>query len=147
MVVVDQADQIAEGFDGAGVIERELAVALEHTAGRADVVKVDGLRIVGGVVSPLADPPSIESWRVGGASIGVDGEPSQHRAQGVVIAATPSQVVHLRGVDTGGSQQIGVVEHGNSGVRQLRHTPQDAGPSELVNHRRLPVGGIGLNLH
>ena len=55
VVVVDQAHQVAEGFDRLGVIEGELVVALEHAAGRADVVEIDGLGVVGGVVPPLAD--------------------------------------------------------------------------------------------
>src|SRR5271157_5839378 len=55
VVVVDQTDQIAECFDRGGIVERKLVAALEYAAGRADVVEVDPLGVVGRVVSPLAD--------------------------------------------------------------------------------------------
>jgi hypothetical protein len=80
VVVVDQADQVAEGLHRGGIVERELVTALEDATGRTDVVQVDPLGVVGRVVSPLADPPRVETRCARGVSVGVERQPGQQGA-------------------------------------------------------------------
>ena len=76
MVVVDQLDQVGESLDGTRVVEGEAVTGLIDPARRADVVEVDALRVVGGVVAPLPDPCRVETRCARGVSVGIDGEPA-----------------------------------------------------------------------
>ncbi len=125
MVAVDQVDEVAKGLPRFGIVEREGVAALEHPAGRSDVVEVDALRVVGGVVAPLPNPLEVEVRCVGPMSSGVDGDAGQQRSQGVVAGRTPAQGVQLGGIDPGGGQQVGVVEQRDPRIGRLRDPHSD----------------------
>src|ERR1700758_2448413 len=77
VIVVDQTDQVTEGLDRCGVVERELIAALKYAAGRPDVVEVDGLSVVTRVVSPLTYPCGVETRSACEMPVCIDGEPGQ----------------------------------------------------------------------
>ena len=98
VVVVDQPHQVVERRDRPGVVEGEPVAVGEHAACRADVVQVDALKVVGGVVAPLPDALRVEAGFVGPASVGVDGQPGKQRPQRVDVAGRPA---HARAVVAG----------------------------------------------
>ena len=77
MVVVDQPHEVVERGDGSRVIEGEPVAVGELAPGGADVVQVDALEVIGGVVSPLPYPLRVEARFVGVVSVGVDRQPGQ----------------------------------------------------------------------
>src|SRR3954467_10800257 len=99
MVFVDQAHQIAESLRRFGIVERELVAALEYPARGADVVQVDALGVIGGVVSVLADPPELKICCVRTMPVDIDGEFCEQGSQCVVAAGAPPQRIQYGGVD------------------------------------------------
>ncbi len=101
MIGVDEVDEVPERQRGGGVVEREPVAVLKGAACGADVVELDPLQIVCGVVTPLLDAPRIELRRVRTVSRRVDGEPLEQGTQRVVRAGRPAQVHDFGEVDSG----------------------------------------------
>ena len=146
VVVVDQTHEIVERSDRPRVVEGEPVAVGEHAARRTDVVQVDALKIVGGVVSPLPDASSVEPGFVGSAAVRVDGQPGQQRPQGVDVAGGPAHREQLSEIDARGVEKVGVEVHRDARIGQLRYAPQHAVAGELIHDRRLPaVAAFGPN--
>ena len=139
VVLVDQAHQVVERRHGPRVVEGEPVAVGEHPPCRADVVQIDALKIVGGVVSPLPDASGVEAGFVGPASVGVDGQSGKQGPQGVDIAGRPPRIQKLAQIDARRLDEVGVEVDRDACIRQLRHRPQRTVAGELVDHRRLPT--------
>ena len=139
MIVIDQTHEIVERRDRPWVVEGEPVTVGEHAARRTDVVQVDALKIVGGVVSPLPDASSVEPGFVGSAAVRVDGQPGQQRPQGVDVAGGPAHREQLSEIDARGVEKVSVEVHRDARIGQLRHAPQHTVTGELIHDRRLPA--------
>ena len=106
------------------VVEGEPVADGEHATRRADVVQVDALQVVGGVVAPLPDALGVES---GVAARFPSASTVSRASNGRSVSSSPSDQrsdEQLRQLDAGGVEQVGVEVQRDPGVGQLRHSPQ-----------------------